>query len=367
MSTLKTIRQSGFTMIELTVTLALTAVLGISISGVMKYANRQTKIQTEDIQSLIMRYGASKVLVRDMANAAPSFNYINFKDDNNLPFFVYSQGEACTNAACSRKLTMSIANGATKSNPLFLLTVNGRIDEMIRFGINPTDAFDATSSSYIGVNPAPTATTGISKTVISSSPWEKGRIVFLQTTNSFFDCSSMVNNFSPTPSGSCPITCQGACTDFAVSRQLKMIGVVNNNEEDMTYTPVLFQPSLFKKAFSICRPDQNSCPIKIPIPNLNSARKLFEKMPYIPGSDNLATITPVELVRYHLERPTANSPDNQIILARSAATIVGGKLSFERAHGLMTGIQSIVFTRKNVSNPTIEYKLIKVRYQKAIK
>jgi hypothetical protein len=90
-------------------------------------------------------------------------------------------------------------------------------------------------------------------------------------------------------------------------------------------------------------------------------------MPYIPGSDNLASITPVELVRYHLERPNPGSPDNHIFLARSAATIDGGELSFERAHVLMTGIQSIVFTRKNVSNPTIEYKFIKVRYQKAIK
>jgi prepilin-type N-terminal cleavage/methylation domain-containing protein len=365
MSTLKTIGQSGFTMIEVTVTLALTAVLGLSISGVMNYANRQTKIQTEDIQSLIIRYGASKVLVRDIANAAPSFNYINFKDDDNLPFFIYSQGELCTPTTCSRKFTMSIAAGATKSRPLFLLTVKGGIEEMIRFGVNPINAFDGTTNAFIGVNPSPTSTTGISKTVIPSSPWEKGRIVLLQTTNSFFDCSSMVNN--STPSGSCTITCQGACLDYAASRQMKMIGVVDNDEEDMTYTSVVGQPALFKKDYSICRPDSATCPIKVSVPNLNSAKKLFENMPYIPGSDNLATITPVGLVRYHLERPNVNSPDNQIVLVRSEATLVGTKLSFVRAHVLMTGIQSIVFTRKNVSNPTIEYKFTKVRYQSAIK
>jgi hypothetical protein len=86
---------------------------------------------------------------------------------------------------------------------------------------------------------------------------------------------------------------------------------------------------------------------------------LFENLPYLPGTDNLSSLTPVELVRYHLERPSPNSPDTKIVLMRSTATIVGSELSFESAHILMTGVQSIVFTRKNISAATVEYKLTK--------
>jgi len=194
----------------------------------------------------------------------------------------------------------------------------------------------------------------------------KDRIILLQSANSFYDCNSTVNSFSPAPAGTCNVT--GA--NFATTRQMKMLGVVNDDEIDMTFTPVASRPNLLKNNYNICRPDQNlNCAINANISDLiiNSSAKLIENMPYIPGSDNLASITPVELIRYHLERPAANSSDTKIVLMRSVATIVGGQLSFERAHVLMSGIQSIVFTRKNVSTPTIEYKLIKVRYQSAIK
>lgn len=366
MKFLKSILQSGFTMVEMSVALALTAVLGMVIYGVMNYTDRQSKIQTENIQDLILRYGASKVLVRDIANAAPTFNYINIKDDNNLPFFVYSQNEYCQPAAtCSRKFTMEIPANNTLSEPIFFLSVKGGSDEMIRFGIDPSMTFDD-SDTYVGINYDKVAdpATGISKSVIPESPWVKHRIVLLQSANSFYDCNSTVNSFTPNPTGSCNVT--GA--NFATTRQMKMLGVVNPDEIDMTFTPVASRPTLLKNKYNICRPDKNlNCVIKVSLANLNTSKDLIEKMPYIPGSDNLASITPVELIRYHLERPAPNSPDTKIVLMRSVATIVGGQLSFERAHVLMSGIQSIVFTRRNVSNPTIEYKLIKVRYQSAIK
>ncbi len=369
MKFLKSALQNGFTMVEMSVALALTAVLGMVIYGVMNYTNRQSKIQTENIQDLILRYGASKVLVRDIANAAPTFNYINIKDDDNLPFFVYSQNEYCQPAAaCSRKFTMEIPANNTLSEPIFFLSVKGGSDEMIRFGIDPSMTFDGSTNSYLGVNyeKVVDSTTGISKDIIPESPWVEDRIVLLQSANSFYDCSSTVNTFSPDPAGNCNVT----GTNFATTRQMKMLGKVNSDEIDMTFYAVASRPNLLKNKYNICRPDQNlNCVINPNTANLTitTSKDLIENMPYIPGSDNLASITPVELIRYHLERPAANSPDTKIVLMRSVATIVGGQLSFERAHVLMSGIQSIVFTRKNVSNPTIEYKLIKVRYQSAIK
>lgn len=362
--------QTGMTMIEMVVTFALFSILAGIIFSVMEYADKQTKLQTEDIQSLILRLGASKVLARDIANSAPSFNYINFEDDSGRPFFVLAQNEACQGPSCERTFSMNIPAGETESNPLFLLTVRGETYEMLRFGVDPFMPFDPSSNTYIGVNAEASVDpqTGISQSVLPFSPWKKGRLMMLQTANLFYDCQSTVNtpNFDPIPATTCPITCNpsGTC-DYAVTRQLKLLGVVNNDEIDMSYTPVQSRPRLLKTNYTICRPDDNmGCTVQPKYAGglkLKTTKDLFELMPYIPGSDNLASLTPVELVRYHLERPSATSPDSKIVLMRSAATIVGGKLSFERAHLLMTGVQAIVFSRRNISNPTIEYKLTKAR------
>lgn len=372
MKAFKPLNQAGMTMIELVVAFALTSILGGIIFSVMEYADKQAKLQTEDIQSLILRLGASKVIARDIANAAPSFNYINFEDDSGRPFFVLAQNEACQGATCVRTFSMKIPDGETTSDPLFLLTIKGEGYEMLRFGVDPFMPFNLSSNAYIGVNAEASVdpATGIAQSVLPFSPWKKGRLVMLQTANQFYDCMSTVNTFSPSPGSQCAVTCNpsGTC-DYAASRQLKLLGVVNDDEVDMQHTPVQDRNFLLKTNYKICRPDQNMV-CKVPSKyidglDLKTAKELFELMPYVPGSDNLTSFTPVELVRYHLERPSPNSPDSKIVFMRSAASVVttnvGKKLSFERAHILMTGVQSIVFTRKSVSNPTIEYKLIKAR------
>lgn len=367
MSHFKNLKDSGFTMVELTVTMALTGVLAMIVYGVVQYADRQTKIQTEDIQNLIQRFGASKVLLRDLTNAAPTFNYINVKDDNDRPFFILSTTEFCQHANCERKFTMSIPNGETVSRPLFFLVINGMPNEIIRFGIDPEKLFDD-SEAYLGINSDPD--NDISKAAMPISPWDEDRLILLQTSNQFYDCHSQVHTFEPNPSGSCPITCQisGTC-NYAINRPLKLLGKVNSDKVDMTFLTIPSRPELLKNKFSLCNPKNSSdCEINVDFgTGLTTSKDLIEKMPYIPGSDNMASFTPVSLVRYHLERPSASSPDNKIVLMRSTAEIVGTQLSFERAHVLLTGIQSIVFTRKNVSNPTIEYKLNKVRLQQVVK
>ena len=80
--------QAGMTLVEMTVTIALVAVLGGIVYTLVQYADRQTKIQTEDIQNLIIKYGGSKILQTDIARATPSFNFVQLPDKDNKPFFV---------------------------------------------------------------------------------------------------------------------------------------------------------------------------------------------------------------------------------------------------------------------------------------
>lgn len=357
--------QSGFSMIEMMMALAITSILGGIIFSVVEYSDRQTKLQTEDIQSMILRMGGAKVLVRDVANSSPGFNYLNMPDDNGKPFYIFAQNEYCQGSSCERNFTLNIPPGQVVSSPFFMLVTRGDANEMLRLGVDPYTTFSDTHS-YVGVNAAAQTdpATGLAKSVISYSPWTKGRLILLQSANHFYDCMSLVNTFDPLPSADCPIACNpsGTC-DYATSRQIKLLGSVDTNEIDMTFTPVKNRPDLLKTKYMICRPGQSTnCGVSSKYQSaldIKSAKMLFENLPYLPGTDNLSSLTPVELVRYHLERPSPNSPDTKIVLMRSTATIVGSELSFESAHILMTGVQSIVFTRKNISAATVEYKLTK--------
>jgi hypothetical protein len=354
-------------MIEMMIALAVTSILGGIIFSVIEYADRQTKLQTEDIQSMILRMGGAKVLVRDVASSSPGFNYLNMPDDTGKPFYVFAQNEYCQGSTCERNFTLSIPSGQVISSPYFLLVTRGDANEMLRLGVDPYTTFSDTNT-YVGVNASAQTdpTTGLSKSVIPYSPWTKGRLILLQSANHFYDCMSLVNTFDPLPSAQCAMTCNpsGTC-DYATTRQIKVLGSVNLNEVDMAFNPVKSRPILLKTKYMICRPDQNGhCNVSSKFQNaldMKSSQSFYENLPYLPGTDNLSSLTPVELVRYHLERPSPNSPDSQIVLMRSTATIVGSELSFESAHILMTGVQSIVFTRKNISNPTVEYKLTKAR------
>jgi hypothetical protein len=337
----------------------------------MTYADRQGKIHTEDTFNLILKYGAAKVLVRDISNAAPTFNYINLMDDSNKPFFVLAENEYCQNSLCERKFTLEIPPTEVRSKPFFMLVVSGKPDEMIRFTLNSENIIEEGTGTYMSMNADVSIDPGLSiaKSTIPYSPWEKGRLMLLQSSNSFYDCLSSTQDFSPSPAASCTITCNpsGSC-NYATTRQLKLLGRVNDAETDLVFTPVVLQTSLLKSSFKVCRPDKNMvCKITHDFPNLVSPQYFYENLPYVPGTDNLTSVTPVALIRYHLEKPSPNSPDHKIVLMRSVAEIVGGNLSFDRAHVLMSGVQKLVFTRRNISNPTLEYKMTEVNLQQSVK
>ena len=367
------LNQAGVTLVEMVVTLGVMSILGLIIVNVSRYADRQTKIQIEDVQTMIAKLGASKVITQDLANSTPSFNYINIPDDLNQttprPFFVYPKNEFCQETGgnvCRREYKLTIPPGEIRSKPFFIITIRGFKQERLKFPVSvETDVYTSTSPrTYIGINHPQNI---IVNNIVEESPWMKGRLMMLISNNDYYDCYNKVKTMANT--SACTVTCAipGTC-DYVAKREFKMLGVVNDDQKDMSFYPVDERPLLLKTNYSICSVNESmNCSGTNILANLTSTAELFNKMPFSPGLDNGASLSPVELIRYHLERPAPNSPDHQIRLFRSMASISGSELSFERAHILMTGLQSIVFTRPNISNPTIEYKIIKARTQQSIK
>ncbi|GEM_PF-1573430 len=369
--------QKGVTLVEMVVTLGIIGVLGLILVNVSRYADRQVKIQIEDVQTMINKLGASKIMTRDLANANLSFNYIHLADDLDpatpRPFFVFAKNEYCQESAsnvCRREYKLEIPTGQTVSKPFYAIVIRGYNNELLKFPRSvEKDVFTSSAPIvYNGLNDPTDPVKNIEKSNMPDSPWMADRLMMLTSNNDYFDCYNKIATMTDTTS--CPITCTipGTC-NFVAKRELKLLGIVKADLKDLNFHTVSMRPDLLKKNYRICNLKEDmTCSSTINFPSgVVTSKTLFEKMPFIPGQDNGATLSPVELVRYHLERPTASSPDHQIRLFRSMASLSGGTLSFERAHILMTGVQSIVFTRTNISNPTIEYKINKVRLQKSIK
>lgn len=355
-------------MVEMMVSLGLAGLLAIVGVNLYEFSQKETKVLSEDIINTIARFGASKVLTYDLLSGEPSFNYVNLADDNNLPFFILAKNEFCRGTKCARKMTLEIQPGATKSKSFYIIVKKPQGKESLKFSIDPNSVFGP-DKQYAGINWLK-ADVNYSLTKSADrpdSPWQKNRLLMLSSELEFYDCNTPVNSMTAT---GCTIACTnpGKC-DYVAKRQYKMLGGVNADELDMTYFPIEGAPAnLLKTAYDICRPDKDyNCQGRINIMDgLTSSRTFYERLPYIPGNDNRSNLAPVEIVQYWLERPNPTSPDHLINLMRTRAILVGGQIKWQKSIILMSGLQSLIFSRVNISNPIIEYKMRKVRLKKSL-
>ncbi len=361
--------QKGFTLIETLVTLGLTGGLALASYALYNFNRRETNRLGEDIQATISRYGGGKVLNLDLMGAEPSFNFLSIKEDadkGGKPFFVLAPSELCSRE-CDRTLTLKVAPGAGQSKSIFFLVRKGYKDEMVKFAVDPKDAFDGTTYKGINKNFADPGQSISKSNIGPESPWEADRVLLLTSEMSFFDrhnsirgtIANDVHSVSCNPPGSC---------DFMGKRPMRFLGKVNSAASDLEQITVRGQSGLLQREYQICRPDVSmTCSSTIDIGLVLSAKTFMEKLPYLPGMDNRAYLSPVELVEYYLKKPSFASPDHQTQLIRTRYKLSGAELVADVTTPIITGVQEIIFKRRNVSNPLIEYRIKKVNMRKSIK
>lgn len=359
------LNQKGMSLVEMTVAGAVAVGLGLVALNMKNFTDRETTRLNVDIQSTISRYGGAMVLMHDLSASEMSFNFLNMKDDNNLPFFVLAGNELCRGNRCERKKTLSIPKGRTKSESLFLIVKRGFNNEMLKFTIDPITTYQ--SKTYSGINwQYASEDHSISKSSRDYSPWSKGRLLMLSSELTFYDCKNKTQKNDDT----CTISCvsSGTC-NYVAKRPMKFLGVVNDKEIDMEAISFPGAGDIFNTSYEICRPDADlNCTSRIDISSgLTSPRTFFEMLPYVPGMDNRAYISPVEVIEYYLKKPNINSPDHEISLYRSRMKVTDKRLTQEAPLPLISGITSIQFKRANISNALIEYKLKKARFRKSVK
>ena len=355
--------EQGLSLVELLMSVSMLGILGFATLNLYQFSQKESMVASENIQALISRFGASKVILNDISDAEASFNLINLKDDDNLPFFTLPTNELCTKN-CTRKLTLRIPPGEKKSQSIYFILRRGQQNEMLKFTIDPRAAFSG--SNYRGINRYPNSDSSIAKRRRAHSPWDKNRLILLTSELSFYDCKNTTRN-----STNCNFTCRNNLDDscsYIAKRPMRFIGTVTDDDKDLTDVSVP-DGSFFDKSFHLCVPNKDSVcePLTKDPVEIKSPQDLFENLPIIPGMDNRTHISPIQIIAYSIRRDNINSPEHTQQLIRTRVIHSEGKLVLGQPRVLMTGISEAEFRRENISIPIIEYRLKKVRMRKSIK
>lgn len=357
---MKHLNEKGFTLVEIMISLLLLGALGIATFNALNFSKRATDIRSEDIQALLSQFGASKLISRDLDNSLPSFNFISTRDDNDRPFFVWGTNELCLEN-CSRSLTITIDSGLTSSRVFYSIVRKGMPQELEKFLVDPLQLYAGTTNpTFEGINryynhPA-AANYSISQRYRTYSPWIKDRILLLTTLNSFPDCNNLIDGASA--STSCNTFCDTPGCNFAALRPIKFLGYVDNNERDLIpFSNISTLP--LNRHYRFCQQSLGKECTNAPTSPLviNTSESLLGQMPYLPGKDNRAFLTPVEIIRYSLKRNSTQDLPSKFKLIREKAYLSSGTLTWGSPIVMLTGIKSLTLKRPSISSPVIEYDL----------
>lgn len=347
-------QQQGFTLLEITITLALSGALALAAYSLYNYTNKNTKDSMFEITESVARLNAASIIQKDLSNAELSFNFLNIPDDNSSSFFIHAKNQYCRHKQCARTLTLKPSSGKSKGKSIYLVVKKTNLNEVQTLSIHPRSVFQ--SSTYAGINwQFNSPTHSISRDKFPLTSWEENRIMLLSSESEFFDCniSSMSSNAK-----TCQIECNqpGQC-DYAIKRSFRFLGIVQPKPSiDLSPLTIKENTSLLSRAFNVCRPNKdNSCAAKIPV-TIKDPKSFFEYLPYTPGLDERSNLHLVDIIKYHLIEEGSTNGEKEISLARSIGTIQGNQIIFGHSVKIMSGLDSVVFSRSNISNPVIEYK-----------
>lgn len=348
-------KQEGLSLVEMMIAVALASVLGMTGYSLYQFSKKNSDRMMDDIQTTITRLGASAVIKRDLSAADLSFNFLNILDDKKLPFFTLSKNQYCKHNKCSREITLSLSANEDISKPVYFIVRKSLLNEVQKLTVHPKAVFDGTV--YGGINwQFNSPMYSLSQNHFPQTSWIADRLMLVSSENDFFDCniSSMSNK-----SSICQLECSGTC-DFTIKRPYRFLGVVAPEpSKDLNAIIIDNKDDLLLKNYDVCRPNKtNGCASHIKA-NVTTTRNLYENLPYTPGADDRTSIYHVEVVKYYLQRENKTTH-----LMRALGSYKSGRVKFDHAVKIMTGLEAVIFNRVNISNPSIEYRFITAKGEK---
>jgi hypothetical protein len=264
----------GMSFVELVMAMGLAVVLAYGYST-FETINKNTKKTSDEVQYLIEKSAADRVIQSDLYSSLHSYNNILMKDDKGKVFYDYRPYPLCVKN-CNRTMTMKIEANELKSKPFYILASNRKRSDPIQIDIARAYA----KKVYIGLN----GNEGLedlswNKEINPTSPWLAENFIVIYSV------------FYPTEIG------RNTFNNF--TRNYFYLGKVRSDAKDLDFLPVVDEGNIIVRDFD---PIDNNKKI--------SSTDDFLKSILGPGSINVRApiyMEEVQILKYYLERDDVNS------------------------------------------------------------
>jgi hypothetical protein len=355
------LRSNGISMVELLIASAIAAFLVMIALQLQKVSQKEMVTAVKEVENTAENLLTEKVIFNDIIDSIYSFNGLILQPEEptaaTKSFFDYQGLSRCVPSVtteCAR--TYSLNRNPTlqgKSKYFYLLVIDHGVKGSPSFDkiiYDPRDAYLLDAGGNIVFTEFP-AGSGIYQTTwkglnnnnkysaMPKSPFITGQLLILHTN-------------APMVVGSVAYTLDylGWVEDINVSKKplLKREKIINDN-------PAAPNPFIFR--ITDPRPDAAYAG-----KDMASEKYVLDKMPSVPGISSLLSIQGVKVVRYYL-KTTSNArengqQDNELIRGELALPSEATTPPTYKERVVGHGIKQLIFTRDNISNPMIGFKLI---------
>lgn len=311
--------QSGFSLAEMIVALALVGILGVVISSFLVFAEKSRVEITNEVEDKVDNILAERMILRDLKSSEPSFNNVIIRDDKGQRFFDYITDRAEQGVDLSAR-TLTLQAGVR--NEFTFLTVNTRLGGAIMYtpsmaynvGNPPMDPYQEAELTFHSLNK------GGEITKVNKKYWQPGVMLMLDSPALVRELTATGPNYSR-PARS-PIFV-GAVTGAGETR-LRALNLPNFL--DMTHP-------LYPKEI------------------VSNEDRFLRDVPPMGGAAPLVRLKAVMVVKYYLEKDQRN----QYNLKRA---IYDGS-QFGMGQLFAQDIQKVIFTRKSPYDAVIHFNIIR--------
>ena len=324
--------RDGFTVVEIFVGMAITAViLGVTLNTILS-ANKQSNQSMKDMLSVADQVIADRQLWFDLRTISSSFNSLNVPDDNGQNFFDYASDSQCT-SNCTRSFTLGYDNNAE------MVFIAGEDSVAPPVMYDPVGAYNATPGpnfnvagtlTFMGLNYKPAAQ-------------PEGTMELLYPPANYPEfwapAKRLLLLYSPIVMREAP----GGVPNMAKHPRGSYVLVNYDLRDDLNAAPALV--TLGGRTIS-SHPSDASV-------DIDSVDKFFRTLPPVGGSVGLSFVKPVMALRYQVV--AINDPDapggQSGQLRRSVWDANAG--TWGSSQTISEGLKNVIFCRSSISLPAI--------------
>jgi type II secretory pathway pseudopilin PulG len=334
--------QSGLTLVEIVLAMAVFAFVSITAYQLMNIVQKDTLRTREAIDANLESLVSQRLLTSDIIASSPSFNCVKLPDDNGRNFFDYLSDGNCTDPTlCPRILSLSPPGRGGVQQVVFMTSAGDLSPALIyaphfAYNVQKAVTLDAPGIlTYVGVN----RDKNLEKIIDPLNypkfwdPKENPRLLFFYSSTAVRPSSGTVNLSIP-------------------ARSSVYLGVLNYTMKPVL-SNVLMTAAPLSAYVDVSHPSQAGLTMTdtVDIWGTNGFDRFLRTLPPVGGVGATAFFRPARMIRYSFVTETGSSKTTYALYRDEWNPKTN---AFEKPLMMGREFYGIVFKRKTISSPVID-------------